>query len=75
MKKIFTLLTALLCTIAQLTWAQDCPVLNETGDKSFSTAAGGGTVEYALSGQGAKLTFQAKKSSGLPDAPTLKIEQ
>lgn len=75
MKKIITLLTALLCTVAQLTWAQDCPALNEAGEKSFSTAAGGGTEEYALSGQGAKLTFQAKKSSGLPDAPTLKIEQ
>lgn len=75
MKKIFTLLTALLCTVAQLTWAQDCPALNKAEEKSFSTAAGGGTVEYALSGQGAKLTFQAKKSSGLPDAPTLKIEQ
>lgn len=32
-------------------------------------------MEYALSGQGAKLTFQAKKSSRLYDAPTLKIEQ
>ena len=75
MKKIFTLLTALLCMVAQMSWAQDCPVLNEAGEKSFSTAAGGGTVEYALSGQGAKLTFQAKKSSRLYDAPTLKIEQ
>lgn len=75
MKKITTLLTALLCTVAQLSWAQNCPALNEAGEKSFSTAAGGGTVEYALSGQGAKLTFQAKKSSRLYDAPTLKIEQ
>lgn len=75
MKKIFTLLTALLCTVAQLSRAEDCPALNEAGEKSYSTSFGGGKIEYTLSGQGAKLTFQAKKSSSAYDAPTLKIEQ
>lgn len=35
MKKIFTLLTALLCTVAQLTWAQCDVLLNETASKEI----------------------------------------
>lgn len=61
MKKIFILLTTLLCTVAQLTWAQDCPILNETSEKSYS-AAGGGSVEYSLSGEGYAVTFEAYKT-------------
>ena len=75
MKKIFTLLTALLCTVVQMSWAEDCPALNAADENSYSTSGGGGNVEYTLNGQGAKLTFQAKKSSSLYDSPTLKIEQ
>lgn len=62
MKKIFTLLTALLCTVAQLTWAEDCPALNEAGAKSYS-AVGGGSVEYSLSGEGYAVTFEAYKTA------------
>ncbi|MGN0235260.1 MAG: hypothetical protein ACI4BD_02950 [Paludibacteraceae bacterium] len=61
MKKIFTLLTALLCTVAQMAWAEDCPALNEAGEKSYS-AAGGGSVEYTLSGEGYAVTFEAYKT-------------
>ena len=62
MKKIFTLLTALLCTVVQVSWAQDCPALNEAGEKSYS-AAGGGSVEYPLSGEGYAVTFEAYKTA------------
>ena len=58
-----------------MSWAEDCPALNAANEKSYSTSGGGGNVEYTLNGQGAKLTFQAKKSSRLYDSPTLKIEQ
>lgn len=75
MKKLFTLLTALLLLGAQSSFAQDCPVLNESAEKSFSTAGSGGSIEYELNGQGAQLTLQAKKSSGLPDAASPKVEQ
>ena len=48
----------------QSSYAQDCPVLNESAEKSMSLSLLGKdvTIEYSLSGQGDKLTFQAKKS-------------
>ena len=58
-----------------MSWAEDCPALNAADENSYSTSGGGGNVEYTLNGQGAKLTFQAKKSSSLYDSPTLKIYQ
>ena len=62
MKKIITLLTALLCTVVQVSWAQDCPALNKAGEKSYS-AVGGGSVEYPLSGEGYAVTFEAYKTA------------
>ncbi len=58
MKKIFTLLTALLCTVAQLSWAQDCPVLEMLNEVSWSTID---ERVYDLSGKPATLTFEAKR--------------
>ena len=58
MKKIFTLLTALLCTVAQLSWAEDCPVLEMLNEVSWSTID---ERVYDLSGKPATLTFEAKR--------------
>lgn len=58
MKKITTLLTALLCTVAQLSWAEDCPVLEMLNEVSWSTID---ERVYDLSGKPATLTFEAKR--------------
>ncbi|MGM9826300.1 MAG: hypothetical protein ACI3Z8_07690 [Paludibacteraceae bacterium] len=50
MKKIFTLLTALLCTVAQLTWAQCDVLLNETASKEIMNGwSQAKTVTYTVS--------------------------
>ena len=50
MKKIFTLLTALLCTVAQLTWAQCDVLLNETAKKEIMNwKSSSKTVSYTIS--------------------------
>lgn len=50
MKKIFTLLTALLCTVAQLSWAQCDVLLNETAKKEIMDwKSSSKTVSYTIS--------------------------
>ena len=50
MKKIFTLLTALLCTIAQLTWAQCDVLLNKTETAEIMNGwSQSKTVTYTIS--------------------------
>ena len=50
MKKIFTLLTALLCTVAQLSWAQCDVLLNETASKEIMNKwSQSKTVTYTIS--------------------------
>ena len=50
MKKIFTLLTALLCTIAQLTWAQCDVLLNKTETAEIMNGwSQSNTVTYTIS--------------------------
>ena len=45
-----------------MSWAQDCPALNEAGEKSYSSnLTSTKSLEYTLSGQGDVLTFSAKK--------------
>lgn len=50
MKKIFTLLTALLCTVAQMSWAQCDVLLNETASKEIMDwKSSSKTVSYTIS--------------------------
>ena len=61
MKKIFTLLTALLCTVAQVSWAQ-CYVLEEASEEiaigAYSNSNG---VSYSLNGYGDHLSVSLRK--------------
>lgn len=62
MKKIFTLLTALLCTVAQVTWAE-CYVLEEASEEiaigAYSNSSG---VSYSLNGYGDLLSVNLRKA-------------
>ena len=61
MKKIFTLLTALLCTVAQLTWAE-CYVLEEASEEiaigAYSNSSG---LSYSLNGYGDLISVNLRK--------------
>lgn len=63
MKKLFTLLTALLCVGVSTLWAEDCPVLNEPDEISYT--AGGLIAASTTTGtftQGGYLSFESKKA-------------
>ena len=65
MKKIFTLLTALLCTVAQLTWAQCDVLLNKTETAEIMNGwSQSKTVTYTVSNPlpANELTFNFSKS-------------
>ena len=57
MKKIFILLTALLCTVAQLTWAQ-CYVYDVATEYNPGINS---EREFTLDGPGSIITFEAKR--------------
>lgn len=65
MKKIFTLLTALLCTVTQLSWAQCDVLLNETATAEIMNGwSQSKTVTYTVSNPlpANKLTFNFSKN-------------
>lgn len=62
MKKIFTLLTALLCTVAQVSWAE-CYVLEEASEEiaigAYSNSSG---MSYSLNGYGDLISVNLRKA-------------
>ena len=68
MKKIITLLTALLCTVAQLTWAQ-CVILDDPNEYQIETNGSSGspkTITIDNPKPAGKLTFNFRRTGLTP---------
>lgn len=68
MKKIFTLLTTLLCTVAQLTWAQ-CVILDDPNEYQIETNGSSGspkTITIDNPKPAGKLTFNFRRTGLTP---------
>lgn len=68
MKKIITLLTALLCTVAQLTWAQ-CVILDDPNEYQIETNGSSGspkTITIDNPKPAGKLTFNFRRTGFTP---------